>query len=102
MSGIIHWLSKSSAQPAEMRLYDRLFTTPTPPQEEDDFLAAVNPESYKCLKNCFVEPALSTGPCEESFQFERLGYFTRDKDSQPEKPVFNKTVSLKETYTTKR
>lgn len=96
----IHWLSAAHAVPAEIRLYDRLFMRPNPEDVDEDsqtFLDFINPNSLEVV-NGFVEPGLNEAQAGERFQFERLGYFTVDKDSAPGKLVFNRTVSLKDSW----
>jgi glutaminyl-tRNA synthetase len=91
-------LSIPHAIEAEVRVYDRLFIDEAPDShKEKDFLEFVNPESLKVVKG-FVEPSLQEAKNEDKFQFQRLGYFTVDKDSGAEKLVFNKTVGLKDTW----
>ncbi|GDY27589.1 glutamine--tRNA ligase [Agarivorans sp. Toyoura001] len=95
--GVIHWVSADHAKPAEIRLYDRLFTVPNPAAEED-FTQVLNPESL-VVKQGFVEPSLVTAQAEHAHQFERQGYFCVDsQDSSPEKLVFNRTVGLRDTW----
>ena len=93
----IHWISALHAVPAEVRLYERLFTKENP-DEGDDFLSFINPAALEVLDNCFVERSLSTAVPGDKFQFERTGYFCVDPDSTPEKLVFNRTVSLKDSW----
>ena len=98
VSGTLHWVSIAHAIPAEVRLYDRLFTDEAPDShKEKDFLEFVNPDSLKIVTG-FVEPGLKESQNEDKFQFQRLGYFTVDKDSTSEKLVFNKTVGLKDDW----
>jgi glutaminyl-tRNA synthetase len=98
VSGTLHWVSISHAIEAEVRLYDRLFIDEAPDtHKEKDFLEFVNPDSLKVITG-FVEPSLSTAKNEDKFQFQRLGYFTVDKDSTAQKLVFNKTVGLKDAW----
>ncbi|PTS87921.1 glutamine--tRNA ligase, partial [Flavobacterium sp. HMWF030] len=98
VSGTLHWVSISHAIEAEVRMYDRLFTDEAPDSYKDkNFLDFVNPNSLEIIKG-FVEPSLSTVQNEDKFQFQRLGYFTVDKDSTPSKLVFNKTVGLKDAW----
>ncbi|WP_411991523.1 glutamine--tRNA ligase [Agarivorans sp. DSG3-1] len=95
--GVIHWVSADHAKPAEIRLYDRLFTVPNPAAEED-FTQVLNPESL-VVKQGFVEPSLVTAQAEHAHQFERQGYFCADsQDSSSEKLVFNRTVGLRDTW----
>ncbi len=93
----LHWLSVADAVPAEVRLYDHLFARPDPGADGDLF-ADLNPNSETILPGAFVEPALATAAVGESVQFERLGYFTPDPDSTPGHPVFNRTLTLKDTW----
>ncbi|MEI7845472.1 MAG: glutamine--tRNA ligase/YqeY domain fusion protein [Chloroflexota bacterium] len=93
----IHWISASHAIPAEVRLYERLFTKENP-DEGDDFLSFVNPNSLEIPKQSLVEQSLADTTPGDKFQFERTGYFCVDKDSQPGKPIFNRTVTLKDTW----
>ncbi|CAD0003760.1 MULTISPECIES: glutamine--tRNA ligase/YqeY domain fusion protein [Flavobacterium] len=98
VSGTLHWVSIQHAVEAEVRLYDRLFTDEAPDSYKDkNFLDFVNPNSLEIVKG-FVEPSLATAQNEDKFQFQRLGYFTVDKDSTPSKLVFNKTVGLKDAW----
>jgi len=98
VSGTLHWVSMAHALEAEVRLYDRLFTDEAPDtHKEKDFLEFVNPESLKVVTG-FVEPSLQSAQNEDKFQFQRLGYFTVDKDSTAGKLVFNKTVGLKDAW----
>lgn len=97
VKGTIHWVSAVKCIDAEVRLYDRLFTVPEPAAEED-FLKVLNPHSLEIV-TAKLEPSLASATTHERFQFERLGYFALDpKDSTPAKPVFNRTISLKDTW----
>ncbi|PMO35506.1 glutamine--tRNA ligase [Vibrio sp. 10N.222.52.B12] len=97
VKGVIHWVSADKALPAEIRMYDRLFTVPNP-AAADDFAATINPESLVVL-NGFVEPSLATAEAETGYQFERMGYFCTDsKDSSADNLVFNRTVGLRDTW----
>ena len=93
----LHWLSADHAVPAEVRLYDHLFTRPDPGADGDLF-ADLNPASETVLERCYVEPSLADAAAGETVQFERLGYFAADLDSQPGRPVFNRTLTLKDTW----
>ena len=93
----IHWVSALHAVPAEMRLYERLFSKENP-DEGDDFLAYVNPNSLEIPEKSYVEQSLLEAQPGDKFQFERNGYFCMDPDSQPGKPIFNRTVSLKDAW----
>ncbi|HAT8489541.1 TPA: glutamine--tRNA ligase [Vibrio vulnificus] len=95
--GVIHWVSADKGVPAEIRLYDRLFTVPNP-AAADDFASTINPESLTVM-NGFVEPSLVEAEVEKGYQFERMGYFCADsKDSSKEHLVFNRTVGLRDTW----
>jgi len=98
VKGTIHWVSAQHAKTAEIRLYDRLFTSETPDAEEGDFKDYLNPESLTVLPNAYIEPALADANLNEGYQFIRKGYFCLDKDSTAEKLVFNRTVTLKDTF----
>jgi glutaminyl-tRNA synthetase len=93
----LHWLSSRHALPAEARLYDRLFTRPDPDADGDP-LADLNPDSETVLDGCLIEAALAELPVGETVQFERLGYFCPDPDSTPGRPVFNRTLGLRDTW----
>ena len=93
----IHWLSASHAKEAEFRMYDRLFMKEDPEEGEEGFLGCLNPDSLQII-NGYVEPSLTQTNAGDRFQFERLGYFCTDPDSTAAKPVFNLTVSLKDTW----
>ncbi|MEO0205915.1 MAG: glutamine--tRNA ligase, partial [candidate division WOR-3 bacterium] len=93
----LHWVSANHCIEGEVRLYDRLFKT-ADPDEGGDFLKNLNPDSLKVLTGCKLEPALKNVKPEEFFQFERLGYFSVDKDSKPEKLIFNRSVTIKDTW----
>ena len=99
VKGTIHWVDTATGVPAEFRLYDRLFTEKDPLKDgPSEFLKYMNPESLKTVKG-FVEPLLASAAPGERFQFERTGYFIADeKDFKPEAPVFNRTVTLKDSY----
>jgi len=92
----IHWVSAEHSVPAEVRLYNPLFTKPEP--DVANFAAELNPNSLEVLNGARLEPALIADNSPEAVQFERQGYFTRDKDSAPGKPVFNRTVGLRDTF----
>jgi glutaminyl-tRNA synthetase len=93
----IHWVSAAHAHQAEIRMYDRLFTKEDPEEGDEGFLNCLNPKSLEVLTG-YVEPLLSTAGVGSRFQFERLGYFCVDKDTTLDKPVFNLTVNLKDTW----
>jgi glutaminyl-tRNA synthetase len=97
VQGVIHWLSAEHSQTATVRLYDRLFTVEDPASEED-FMQTINPNSLTVVENALIEPALADTQTGDCFQFTRLGYFCTDPDSTPGHPVFNRTVTLKDTW----
>ena len=100
--GVIHWVSASEGLPAEVRLYDRLFNHETPDRGGDDFMPHINPESLKVLTGCIVEPGLADAAPENSFQFEREGYFVVDRhETKAGQLVLNKTIGLKEVWARK-
>src|SRR5271170_7422445 len=96
----IHWVSAAHAIDAEVRIYDKLFTKEDPNQvpEGQDFTANLNPKSLEIVANAKLEPSLAGAPRAGRYQFERLGYFSVDPDSTAEKPVFNRTVALRDTW----
>jgi glutaminyl-tRNA synthetase len=99
VKGTLHWVSAAHALPAEIRIYDRLFQTQFPGREGEDFLAQINPKSLQILKDSWVEPSLANANPEARFQFERQGYFCVDRrDSERGKLVFNRTVTLKDSW----
>ncbi|TGN29385.1 glutamine--tRNA ligase/YqeY domain fusion protein [Empedobacter tilapiae] len=98
VKGTLHWVSATENIPIEVREYDRLFTVESPDAEKDvDFLQFVNPNSLT-IKQGFAEPALKEAKVEDKFQFQRIGYFALDRDSSKEKLIFNRTVTLKDTW----
>ncbi len=98
VKGTLHWVSAAHALPVEVRIYDRLFTTEQPDAEKErDFMEFVNPNSLSVV-NAFAEPSLKDAKVEDHYQFQRIGYFTLDKDSTSEKLVFNRTVTLKDSF----
>ena len=95
----IHWVEANEAVDAEVRLYSNVFTDPDPDAADKDFLECLNPDSLEVLTGCKIERSLAAAKAPESYQFMRLGYFCPDsKDSTPEHPVFNRSVSLKDSY----
>jgi glutaminyl-tRNA synthetase len=96
----IHWVSAAHAVDADVRLYDNLFTRENPGDESEglDFTAYLNPKSLEVLTGCKLEPALGGAAVGSRYQFERLGYFCADPDTTPGKPVFNRTVALRDTW----
>ena len=96
----IHWVSAAHALDAEVRIYDKLFTKEDPNQVEEgqEFTANLNPNSLEVIAPAKLEPSLANAPVEGRYQFERLGYFCVDPDSKPGRPVFNRTVALKDTW----
>jgi len=98
VKGVIHWVSEQHSQPAELRLYNRLFSVPNPDNEEN-FLDAINPDSLEVLTDCRVEASLTNPQPESRYQFERTGYFCFDAiDSVNGKLVFNRTVTLRDNW----
>jgi len=96
----LHWVAAARSLPVEVRLYDRLFQTPNPAAEKDgDFKVTLNPNSLEVLNDCRIEPGLQDAAPGSRYQFERLGYFCVDTvDSRPERPVFNRTATLRDTW----
>ena len=101
VKGTIHWVSAETAIPAEVRLYDRLFTVEQPGADGADFLTQLNPGSVKIVE-ALIEPAPAGLPAGSSVQFERSGYYCVDPDSEPGRPVFNRTVTLKDSWGNKQ
>jgi len=97
VKGTLHWVSAAHAKTAEVRLYDKLFTK-ADPDEDGDFKTSLNPHSLEILKSCMVEPGLTQAKPLEHFQFLRHGYFSVDPDSKPGNVIFNRTVSLRDTW----
>jgi glutaminyl-tRNA synthetase len=101
VKGTIHWVSAAHALPCEVRLYDRLFAVPDPDEvgEDQDFTARLNPDSLVTLGDSRIEPSVAGAPPGTRYQFERQGYFVSDfVDSTPGKLVFNRTVTLRDTW----
>lgn len=99
VKGTLHWVSVAHSFPAEVRLYDRLFNVENPSADERDFRELLNPDSLKVLSNCYVEKFAAENPTGNRYlQFQRTGYFTADKNSTPGHLIFNRTVSLKDTW----
>ena len=101
VKGVIHWVSIQHSVPVEVRLYDRLFVNPSPGSNDPDgnFLNDLNPDSIETVTSCRVEPGLLKAEPEDIYQFERVGYFCVDsKESRPEALVFNRTVTLRDTW----
>ena len=99
VKGTLHWVSVAHSLPAEVRLYDRLFNVENPSADERDFRELLNPDSLKVLSNCYVEKFAAENPTGNRYlQFQRTGYFTADKNSTPDHLIFNRTVSLKDTW----
>jgi glutaminyl-tRNA synthetase len=97
VKGTIHWVAASTAQEAEVRIYDNFFTK-RDPSEGGNYLDNFNKESLVTLKKCYLEPSLKEAKKDSRYQFERLGYFCLDKDSTKDKPIFNRIVSLRDTW----
>ena len=98
VKGTLHWVSIAHAVTAEVRLYDRLFKVEDPSNEEGNFKDYVNPDSLQIIPNVFAEPALKGSVPGEHYQFLRKGYFVLDRESGEEKLIFNRTVTLKDTW----
>ena len=99
VKGTLHWVSVAHSLPAEVRLYDRLFNVENPSADERDFRELLNPDSLRVLSNCYVEKFAAENPTGNRYlQFQRTGYFTADKNSTPDHLIFNRTVSLKDTW----
>ncbi len=96
--GTLHWVSAAHAVPAEVRLYDRLFTKESPAEGPEDFKTFLNPHSLEIVSTAMLEPSLAAAEPGGIFQFERLGYFCKDRDSTPSTPVFNRSVALKDSW----
>ncbi len=97
VKGTLHWVSATDAVDAEVRLYDHLFTDPAPGRQED-FVSTLNPESLEVLTGCKLEPSLLAFEVGDAMQFERMGYFAKDPDSTESTPVFNRTMTLRDTW----
>jgi len=100
VKGTIHWVSAAHSVQAEVRLYENLFSVPDPSNvpEGVDYKVHLNPNSLEVLPCCYLEPSLASAQAGDRFQFERLGYFAVDPDTTPSKRVFNRTVSLRDTW----
>jgi glutaminyl-tRNA synthetase len=92
----IHWVSAAGAVPAEVRVYNQLFADPEP--DAANFAAQINPQSLEIVAGAMVEPALAADNSDAVVQFERQGYFCRDRESAPGKLVFNRTIGLRDSY----
>lgn len=98
VKGTLHWLSAGHCMPAEVRLYDRLFSVENPSADDRDFRELLNPKSLTVLNNCYVERFITEKNVGDFLQFQRIGYFTIDKDTTKDKLIFNRTVGLKDTW----
>lgn len=98
VKGTLHWVSIEHCKKATVRIYDRLFNVENPSADERDFRELLNPDSMKVNDNCYVENYAAERKAGEYLQFQRIGYFMADPDSTADKPVFNKTVGLKDTW----
>ena len=98
VKGTLHWVSIPQAITVEVRLYDRLFRVENPSNEEGDFKDYINPNSLQVISSAYAEPSLKTAKFNERYQFLRKGYFSLDKDTSEERLVFNRTVTLKDTW----
>ncbi|MCV6604801.1 MAG: glutamine--tRNA ligase, partial [Porticoccaceae bacterium] len=96
--GVIHWVEASNALDCEVRLYDRLFNEAAPDSGDKNYLDHINPESLKVLEGCKAEPGLADAVAEQTYQFEREGYFCRDSKDHGDKLVFNRTIGLKDNW----
>ncbi|MBQ2325958.1 MAG: glutamine--tRNA ligase, partial [Clostridia bacterium] len=102
IKGTIHWVDSKTAVDAEVRVYENLFTDASPDAADKNFLDYLNPDSLKVLNGCKLEKSLKDAKAQDRFQFMRLGYFCVDsKDSTPDKLVFNRTVTLKDSWSKK-
>ena len=101
VKGTLHWVSAAHCLPAEVRLYDRLFNVENPSADERDFRELLNPDSLTVLPNCYVEKYVAEQTATRYLQFQRIGYFTYDKHSTPEKLIFNRAVGLKDSWAKK-
>ena len=100
VKGTIHWVSAEHAKDAEVRIYNSFYNTPSPGRDRD-FIEDINPNSLEVLENCKIEPDLITLDDNVPIQFERLGYFYKDPDTTPEKHIYNRTISLRDTWNKK-
>lgn len=98
VKGTLHWVSAAHAVPVQLRLYDRLFKVEDPSNEEGDFKEYLNPDSLTVVENVYAEPSLKEAKANEHYQFLRKGYFILDEDSTADKLIFNRTVTLKDTW----
>lgn len=98
VKGTIHWVSAAHAVPAEVRLYDRLFTSENPLGDDGDFKDSINPHSLQVINNAMIEPSIKDATLETRYQFIRKGYFCLDKDTTEDRLVFNRTVTLKDAW----
>ncbi|KYG73201.1 glutamine--tRNA ligase/YqeY domain fusion protein [Roseivirga echinicomitans] len=98
VKGTLGWVSIAHAVPATLRLYDRLFSTENLNSIDDDFLNHINPDSLTVVENAMLEPSIKEAQAGDIFQFERQGYFVVDRDSTPEKKVFNRTITLRDNW----
>jgi glutaminyl-tRNA synthetase len=92
----MHWLPAAQSIPAEIRIYNQLFSKPVP--DAANFAADLNPQSLEVLTDARIEPAIAESNPSQAMQFERQGYFVRDRDSTPDRPVFNRTIGLRDTF----
>ncbi len=104
IKGTIHWVSAEDAVPVTLNLYDRLFNCENPDKTEEgkDFISNINPDSLRVIKNALIEPNILNSPIGTVFQFERNAYFCIDKDSTKENPIFNRTVTLRDSWGKKK
>ncbi|MEX0695737.1 MAG: glutamine--tRNA ligase/YqeY domain fusion protein [Rhodospirillales bacterium] len=97
VKGTLHWVSAIDAVDAEVRLYDHMFLDPNP-GKSDDFVSTLNPQSLEVLQGCKLEPSITDFQVGNALQFERMGYFVKDPDSAAQSPVFNRTMTLRDTW----
>jgi glutaminyl-tRNA synthetase len=98
VSGVVHWVSADHAVPAEVRLYDRLFRVPRPEEGDADLVDLLNPGSLEVVTGAMLEPSLADAPPGSRWQLERVGYFVVDEDSEPDAPVLNRIVTLRDSW----
>ena len=98
VKGTLHWVSVQHAIAAEVRLYDRLFTAENVDAAEGDFKDHINPDSLQIIQTAYAEPAMKECTIDDRYQFIRKGYFCLDKDSNTDKLIFNRTVTLKDAW----
>ena len=98
VKGTLHWVSADHCKKAEVRIYDRLFNVENPSADDRDFRELLNPDSLTVISDCYVEDYAAAMKPGDYLQFQRIGYFMADLDSTEDRPVYNKTVGLKDTW----